>query len=154
MLRSNSDGTVTDTLTGLVWAQDCPTEPMNWHSAKQYCRKLTLAGKSNWRLPTQNELYGLYRSLQPYELSGYENCGVRDSGPFCWYGLSSLWSSTESKEDRSKAFKLPFKNGQRLWTDDKSSKSNYVRAVRSPLFRRTRCVLGWLAGVLRLKRDS
>ncbi len=62
----NGDGTVTDTLSGLVW-QKCSMGQTNdatcsgtattatWQNSLNYCKNLTLAGKT-WRLPSVNEL--------------------------------------------------------------------------------------------------
>ena len=54
----NSDGTVTDTSTGLMWQQET-ADSMNWESAISYCEDLSLAGYDDWRLPNRNELQTL-----------------------------------------------------------------------------------------------
>ena len=51
----NNDGTVTDSVTGLMWQQDS-TEYPTWDSALSYCEHLTLAGYNDWRMPDENEL--------------------------------------------------------------------------------------------------
>ena len=56
----NSDGTVTDTHTGWMWAAKDNGYDINWLSAKAYCENYTGGGYSDWRLPTQDELAGLY----------------------------------------------------------------------------------------------
>jgi uncharacterized protein DUF1566 len=65
----NGDGTVTDNLTGLQWQQRTgdwnrdgvidDKDSLNLENAKIYMRSLTLAGKSDWRLPTQRELQSI-----------------------------------------------------------------------------------------------
>jgi hypothetical protein len=52
----NGDGTVTDNVTGLMWQQAVPTGTYTWEQAKAYCPPLTLAGHSDWRLPSRIEL--------------------------------------------------------------------------------------------------
>jgi hypothetical protein len=47
-LVENGDGTVTDSLTGLMWQQES-AGPMDWAAAAAYCRNLTLAGYGGWR---------------------------------------------------------------------------------------------------------
>lgn len=54
----NGDGTVTDLVTGLFWQQQDGSE-MPHANANRYCQELTLAGQSDWRLPTTLELYSL-----------------------------------------------------------------------------------------------
>ena len=50
----NGDGTVTDNVTGLMWQQAVPTATYSWAGAVTYCSTLTLAGHSDWRLPSRN----------------------------------------------------------------------------------------------------
>ena len=56
--KDNSDGTVTDTTTGLIWQQGEPGV-MTWDSALLYCEGLSLGGNSDWRLPNIKELGSL-----------------------------------------------------------------------------------------------
>jgi hypothetical protein len=53
--QDNADGTVTDSLTGLMW-QKGENERMDWYSALKNCREMRLAGHSDWRLPNLKEL--------------------------------------------------------------------------------------------------
>ncbi len=54
----NGDGTVTDSVTGLMWQQTVASTNYPWGSAttagtaQNYCVSLQLAGHSDWRLPT------------------------------------------------------------------------------------------------------
>ena len=57
----NGDGTVTDCETGLVWQQEVGTIA-DWWGAGFYCDDLALGGRTNWRLPTREELLTLDRS--------------------------------------------------------------------------------------------
>ncbi len=54
----NGDGTITDNVTGLMWQQD-PGEKATYDQAVAGASNLTLAGYSDWRLPTIKELYSL-----------------------------------------------------------------------------------------------
>ena len=69
------NGTVLDKTTGLMWAAKDNGKDVTWKDAKEYCEKHEGGGYTDWRMPTQEELYGLY---DPNE-DGYE--------PEC----SSLW---------------------------------------------------------------
>ena len=55
---ANGDGTVTDNRTGLIWQQG-ETSPMTWEEALKYANSLSLAGRSDWRLPNIKELESL-----------------------------------------------------------------------------------------------
>jgi len=52
----NGDSTVTDTATGLMWQKATAPGAYTWEGALDCCETLTLAGHSDWRLPTIKEL--------------------------------------------------------------------------------------------------
>ncbi len=54
----HGDGTVTDHLTGLMWAL-APVHHKKWDEAAKYCGELNLGGYDDWRLPTVRELRSL-----------------------------------------------------------------------------------------------
>jgi hypothetical protein len=54
----NGDGTISDTLTGLMWQAD-PGEKMTYSQAVIGAALFDLAGYNDWRLPTIKELYSL-----------------------------------------------------------------------------------------------
>src|ERR1039457_4653090 len=57
---NNGDGTVTDNITGLMWQQAVPSATYTWALAVAYCSTtLTLAGYSDWRLPSAIELMSI-----------------------------------------------------------------------------------------------
>ena len=56
----NKNGTVTDTKTGLMWAEKDNGSKINWYDAKKYCESYRGGGYSDWRMPTMSELSGLY----------------------------------------------------------------------------------------------
>jgi hypothetical protein len=49
-----------DPATGLMWTGKDNGSDMNWQQAMDYCQSLQLAGYSDWRLPTIDELQGIY----------------------------------------------------------------------------------------------
>jgi len=57
----NGDDTMTDNLTGLMWAKNAnlPGGSKTWLDALHYCNNLTLAGHNDWRQPNVNELESL-----------------------------------------------------------------------------------------------
>src|SRR6266704_106782 len=64
-LVDNSDGTITDHATGLMWQKDDDGEERNWHEANAYCDSLSLAGFNDWRLPTLREFESLKETAKP-----------------------------------------------------------------------------------------
>jgi hypothetical protein len=62
----NGDGTVTDNVTGLMWQQAVPATKYIWADAVAYCPTLTLAGHSEWRLPSVIELSSIVDLGQSY----------------------------------------------------------------------------------------
>jgi hypothetical protein len=100
----NTDGTVTDTATGLMWTQDTvdangidgvtTDDNINWCAALAACEDLDFAGHTDWRLPNIRELesivdYGRVPTIDPvFDLTGgplywsstsYDEAGVSDS---------------------------------------------------------------------------
>ena len=54
----NGNGTVTDSVTGLMWQQKDGGE-MTIQRAQHYCDTLTLGGYTDWRLPTAHESFSI-----------------------------------------------------------------------------------------------
>jgi hypothetical protein len=54
------NGTVLDTSTSLMWATADNGYDINWQNAKNYCDNYRAGGYTDWRMPTQGELVGLY----------------------------------------------------------------------------------------------
>ncbi len=57
--QDNSNGTVSDLATGLMWAQADSGTGMDWETALNYAETNTLAGHTDWRLPNAKELQSL-----------------------------------------------------------------------------------------------
>ena len=55
----NSDGTVTDRVTNLIWLQTTDGVKRAWEPSIQYCENLVFAGYSDWKLPHNKELSSL-----------------------------------------------------------------------------------------------
>lgn len=65
---ANSDGTITDPMTGLMWAED-RVGPMNWEEAIAHCENLVLAEYDDWRLPNIRELLSIVSDDSEYFFS-------------------------------------------------------------------------------------
>ena len=87
----NGDGTVTDTRTGLMWAQTDNMGHISWKDAKLYCENIILSQYNNWRMPTIEELKTLFDG----SLDGHETiCGQNvKSTPQIELSCGFVWSS-------------------------------------------------------------
>lgn len=57
--RDTGDGTLTDTVTGLMWQQGHHEERVDWYTARQACAETRLGGFDDWRLPSIRELFSI-----------------------------------------------------------------------------------------------
>ncbi len=55
----NSDGTISDFATGLMWQKEDDGISKNWKESLAYSENLTLGNKSDWRLPNAKELQSI-----------------------------------------------------------------------------------------------
>ena len=69
------NGTVLDTRTNLMWAAKDNGSNINWANAKSYCENYRGGGYSDWRMPTQDELEGLYNANKTGKKSPTGGCG-------------------------------------------------------------------------------
>ncbi len=116
----NGDGTVTDNVTDLLWQKTDDNTTRTWDNAWAYCQGLSPDGKTNWRLPSANELmsivhYGLYDP-------------AIDSFAFPETNSSYYWSATTYASGSGSARLVNFANGVVYFY--KKSNTNYVRCVR------------------------
>ncbi|MBU0769626.1 MAG: caspase family protein, partial [Proteobacteria bacterium] len=61
------NGTVKDTKTGLMWASKDNGEDIDWKDTKRYCENYRGGGYTDWRMPTREELEGLYDRSESYQ---------------------------------------------------------------------------------------
>jgi hypothetical protein len=114
----NKDGTVTDNNSGLMW-QKASAGVMRWNDASIYASGLSLAGHSGWRLPTKDELVGLYNSP----------CKKRMEVVSDWY-----WSSSPCAGIPGYVWKVSFTSGdvdRGYMGDHYKSSRHLVRPVRN-----------------------
>lgn len=82
LFRVNGNGTVTDSVTGLMWQQTDGGE-MTIENAIIYCDTLTLAGYSDWRLPNAHEAFSIlnHQNTRP---AMEDNIFVTTSAEYWW----------------------------------------------------------------------
>jgi len=92
-LVDNTDGTISDTVTGLVWQKQFASN-LDWASAFNICNDNVpeLPGEG-WRLPTIIELQGIvdYGLWQPAQSEPFET-----SQEGFWSGTPCAWSATSA----------------------------------------------------------
>lgn len=125
---SYSDGTVLDTRTKLMWAAKDNGADINWQNAKNYCESYRGGGYTDWRMPTQIELMGLYNKNKPRPMAcETSNTNRVETGLIdisCYY----VWASeTGSSFFRSTAAFFGFYDGDRAYY--RQSYNSYMRAL-------------------------
>jgi hypothetical protein len=101
--------TWTDPAPKLIWAGQDNGSDVNWNQAYNYCQSLRLGGYSIWRLPTIDELAGIYDQTQ--NVNGWHvKGGIKLSG--------EPWSGTVGRVDGEPSEPLSFNfiYGKRLST--------------------------------------
>jgi hypothetical protein len=113
----NGDGTITDNYTGLIWQKIQPSVTMTWEEALVYAEGLSLAGKTDWRLPNVKELQSLNDvSLKMPSISKVYFPNI-SSGNY--------WSSTTLMNAPSKAWDINIDYGI-ISYNEKTSKGNVL----------------------------
>jgi cysteine-rich repeat protein len=116
----NSDGTVTDNVTSLIWQQTPPSETYTWANAVAYCTALVLAGQNDWRLPSLIELGSLVDV-------GQSNPSINGAIFPSTHGVF-FWSASTVTSSSSNAPGVLFSTGQTFNVD--VGQSGNVRCVR------------------------
>ncbi len=117
-----ANGTVKDTKTDLMWASKDNGEDINWKDAKRYCENYRGGGYTDWRMPTLDELTGLYDKSESYHAtqktySVYLTKLIELSACCPW--------ASETRD--SEAAYFYFHSGLRTW--DSQSASYHYRAL-------------------------
>ena len=125
-----------DPTSGLMWAGKDNGKDVNWHKAMKYCQNLRLAGFSDWRLGTIDELFGIYdRSADsPGRFGNGEPNYQHVKGSLFLTGVQ--WSSSQRIDDRGRtddfAWFYDFINGRRGEEDATNFSGRYAnRGMRA-----------------------
>jgi hypothetical protein len=131
--ETQARGYWTDPATGLMWAGKDNGKDVSWKKAMGYCRDLRLAGYSDWRLATIDELQGIYDKTA--NAPGLARLGGPAKGSaFTWHVKGNLfltgdqWSSSRINDDRGHpsgyAWRFDFNEGRQFDGDELSFRTN------------------------------
>lgn len=123
MQQTQARGYWVDSSTGLMWAAKDNGQNITWKKAMRYCRNLQLAGYSDWKLPTIDQLHGIYDGSgfnAPVPRKGMEwALAGKPKGDLLLTGARE-WSSGRVLDDRGRrtgyAWEYDFPHGRR-WKD-------------------------------------
>ena len=119
----NNDGTVTDNKLGLMWSKATLTAKCVTHKkAEKVCAELDLAGHTDWRLPTVEELFCL--ADRSRKTPAIDTDAFPDTKSDCY------WTSTISAWSSAFAWLVSFSYGDSS-SSHRDDLSAFVRAVRS-----------------------
>ncbi len=125
----NGDGTVTDNNTRLVWQKTDGGE-MTFENAATYCDNLTLAGYTDWRLPTGIELFSI---------NYYDHLNPALNPTYFTSTLAEYWWTSETRvDDATKVWVVNAGGGIGAHAKTETisaggTKRIHVRAVRNPV---------------------
>jgi hypothetical protein len=107
------NGTVLDTKSNLIWAAKDRAD-INWYDAKTYCENYRGGGFTDWRMPTLDELAGLYDAGKTYKSECRALFGSLDIHltELIRLTCSRAWAS-ETHGSWAAAF--DFRNSDRIW---------------------------------------
>ncbi len=122
------NGTVLDTRTNLMWAAKDNGADIDWKGAKSYCENYRGGGYTDWRMPTLDELGGLYDAGKSYK----PDCAYDSKGDMKDIHLTDLIRLTcfapwASETRGSEAATFLFSNAIRSWTPQ--IYGTYLRAL-------------------------
>ena len=96
---------VQDKRTGLVWEQSPTLVMSDWEMAQRRCASSHAGGRTDWRVPTVQELATL---IDPSSIE----VKIPTDHPFAHVEASIYWSSTERRENGAYASFVNFSNGR------------------------------------------
>lgn len=119
------NGTVLDARTNLMWAARDNGRDINWANAKIYCENYRGGGHTDWRMPTQDELAGLYDASKTHKSA----CGFESHlTELIRLSCTALWASEIRGSD---AANVNFNGGYRYWLPQSGAYSLRALPVRS-----------------------
>jgi hypothetical protein len=121
--------TVIDTSTSLMWAAMDNGSNINWTDAKSYCKNYRGGGYTDWRMPTLDELTGLYEGLYNTNKAYQSDCGINvHLTKLIRLSCSAPWAS---EARGSEAALFYFNGGSRYWHPQSFDRYSRALPVRS-----------------------
>lgn len=117
----NGNGTITDSVTGLMWQQQDDSVRRTWDDATTYCSGLALGDHSDWRLPTKDEALSILDTSQSPAINmtyftithlKYDVTSWNREGTCCDL---DYWSSTVSAVNHAPLLVDFFNGASRTW---------------------------------------
>jgi hypothetical protein len=124
------NGTVLDTRTKLMWASRDNGADINWANAKSYCTNYRGGGFQDWRMPTIDELDGLYDATKqrPAACKGEV---IHVATEFIDITCLGLWSSETASSDIALFIRFNGDGGEKRWEHPVQAEYFRVLPVRS-----------------------
>ena len=120
------NGTVLDTRTGLMWASKDNGRNIDWQDAKNYCDNYRGGNYTSWRMPTQDELAGLYDNSKSYTATKLDY--TVHLTELIKLSTSYSWASETRGSEAASFF---FQAGESYWENQSFTKARRVLPVRS-----------------------
>jgi|GEM_PF-2673903 len=114
--KNNSDGTITDQATGLMWAQADSSSGMDWEHALAFAQTQNAAnylGHNDWRLPNSKELQNIVDYTRSPGATDSTKVGPAIDPLFSSTGITNeagtadypwYWTSTSAKANATAAY--------------------------------------------------
>jgi hypothetical protein len=125
---AHDDGTVLDTQTNLMWAAKDNERNINWADAKSYCENYRGGGYTDWRMPTQDELMGLYDASKSRPGACNRSYNIHIATELIDITCFWLWNAA-TRDSAAAVFN--FRYGERSWNPQSYVISSRVLPVRS-----------------------
>ncbi|MFZ4440717.1 MAG: DUF1566 domain-containing protein [Syntrophales bacterium] len=127
-----NNGTVLDTKTNLMWASQDNGNDISWASAKSYCENYRGGGYADWRMPTQDELAGLYDAGKSRPGACNTSYPMHVATELIDITCFGPWASeTRRRLFGSEAANFIFRDGHRHWDPQTGAWGNRALPVRS-----------------------
>jgi hypothetical protein len=122
---TSGQGWWTDPATGVMWAKHDNGSDVDWNEANRYCHNLSQGGHSDWRLPSIDELQGIYDPAVSVPFKYPIRYHIKGGITLTWVGQ---WSATQNGS--GVAWELFFDGGVRYSTRLDSRDSGRALCVR------------------------